>query len=93
LCDQFEASRRGLTLSEVRVPVDDVSKSDVRLDVCNLDSDTLTESRVRNDNDESPFDTSDPITLFADIFDLDIALVALLDGWTRRTLFTCRRGG
>jgi hypothetical protein len=83
----------GLTLFEVGFPAYNFGESDVLSHICNLDGDALALGRVRNDNDESPLDTSDPVTLVTDIFDLDIALLALVDGWFRWTPIACRHSG
>jgi len=70
-------------LFEMSFPVYDFGEGDVLSYVGNLDGDPLALGCVWNDNDESPLDAGDPVTLVPDILDLDIALIALVDGWLR----------
>jgi len=67
--------------------LNDLSKGYALSYVSNLDSHTLTLFGLRDNDDEPTFDTSDSVTLFADIFDFDIALFALFNGWLLRTAF------
>jgi len=78
-----EIPRLGLALLKMGFSAYNFGKGDVLFHICNLDSDSLALGRARNDNDEAPLDTGDPVTLFADVFDLDVALVTLADWWTR----------
>ncbi|AAG18874.1 hypothetical protein VNG_0287H [Halobacterium salinarum NRC-1] len=67
--------------------VDDLADREVRLHFRHFDFDALADLGVRHDDDVSALDARDPVALLADVLDLDVADLTLLDrrlGFRRR---------
>ena len=74
---------------EVPLSVYYFGKGDVLPDISDFDRDAFALFRFGDDDDESAFDTRDPVALLADVFDLNVLLVTFFDGRCRRTPFFC----
>jgi len=63
-------------------------EGDVLTHIGDLDGEALPSFRVWNNDNKPAFNTGDSVTLVADIFNFDRALVTLFNWWLRWIRFT-----
>ncbi len=77
-----EATRR---VVDLELLVDDLGDGEVRLHLGHLDLHLFAHLRARDDDDVAPLDAGDAVALLAEVLDLDVTGLVLLDGglWLR----------